>query len=216
MLYVRDGKQRGSCRNGSYGFVVGRCTSEGSVNGNLATLVVDSGASGHYFDNAIIHNLKHRLQDYAHLATPRKILTTGGAVLQGLTTDDNGNQVLVRVDIIGVPGIRHNLFSVRTTAKNSIATIFDYRNPRLKGSNVTVPLRRESGDLDLFTLDLSVDQCGAKELAMNAVANAQVWHQWLGHLHAQSMNILRKREGPGITFEGALSDRDVCTVGKAQ
>ena len=79
-----------------------------------------------------------------------------------------------------------------------------------------MPLRSESGDLDLLTLDLSVDQCSAKELAMNAVANAQVWHQWLGHLHAQSMDILRKREGPGIAFEGALFDCDVCTAGKAQ
>ena len=39
-------------------------TSEGSVNSNIAaTLMVDSGASGHYFDDAIIHDLKHRLQN---------------------------------------------------------------------------------------------------------------------------------------------------------
>ena len=37
-------------------------TSEDSVNSNLATLMVDSGASGDYFDDAIIRDLKHRLQ----------------------------------------------------------------------------------------------------------------------------------------------------------
>ena len=49
---------------------------------------------------------------------------------------------------------------------------------------------------------------------MNAVANAQ--HRRLGHLHAQSLDILRKRDSNGITFEGAVSDCDVSAVGKAQ
>ena len=53
-------------------------------------------------------------------------------------------------------------------------TIFDYENPRLEGINVTVPLQSESGDLYSFVPDLSADGYGAKELAMNAVTNAQV------------------------------------------
>ena len=132
-------------------------------------------------------------------------------MLQGLVTDDNGNQILVRVDIVVVPEIGRNLFSVMTAAKKGIATIFDYENPRLEGINTTVPLRSDSGDLCSFVLDLSADRYGAKELliTMNAVANAQVWHRRLGHLHAQSLDILRKRDGTGIAFEGAVSDCDV-------
>ena len=103
-------------------------TSEDSVDSNLATLMVDSGASGHNFDDDIILNLKHRLQDYVHLAMPRKILNAGRAVLdgtaegvlQGNATDDNCNQILVRVDIVVVPGIGHNLFSVVTAAKKAL------------------------------------------------------------------------------------------------
>ena len=53
--------------------------SEDSVNSNLVPLMVESGASGHYFDDAIILDLKHRLQDYVHLTTPHKILTAGGS-----------------------------------------------------------------------------------------------------------------------------------------
>ena len=109
-------------------------TFEDSVNSNLATLMVDSGASSHYFDDAIIRDLKHRLQDYVHLTTPRKILTAGGAmldgtaegVLQDLITDDNGNQILVRVDIVVEHGIGRNLFSVMTAVREGIATIFGY------------------------------------------------------------------------------------------
>ena len=116
-----------------------------------------------------------------------------------------------------VPGIGSNLLSVMTAAKKGIVIIFDNENPRLKEFNVTVPLRSEGGDLYSFVLDLSVDRYNsAKELAMNAVANAQAWHRWLGHLHTQSLDTLRRRDGTGITFEGAVSNRNICAVGKAQ
>ena len=102
-------------------------TSKDSVSSNLAILMMDSGALGRYFDDAIIHAFKHRLQDYVHLTTPRKILTAGGAmldgtvedVLQGLTTDDNGNQILVRADIVMAPGIGHNLLSMMSAARRA-------------------------------------------------------------------------------------------------
>ena len=77
-------------------------------------------------------------------------------------------------------------------------------------------LWRESGGLYSFVLDWRADRYGTKELATNAVANAQVWHRKLGHLHAQSLNILRKRDSTGIVFKGTVSDCEVCTVGKAQ
>ena len=165
--------------------------SEERVNSDLTTLMVDSGASGHYFDGAIIRDLKHRLQAYVHLATPRKILTSGGAmltdtaegVMQVLVTDDNGSQTLVWVDIVVVPGIRRNLFSVMTATSKGTVTIFDYERPRLDGFNVAMLLRSESGDLYSFVLDLSADRYGTKEQAVNAIANAQVWHRRLGHLH---------------------------------
>ena len=128
-----------------------------------------------------------------HFTTPGKILTARGVLLNGtaegllqsFVTDDNSNQILGRIYIVVVPGMGRNMFLVMTAAKKSIATIYDYKNPRLEGINVTVLLRSESGDLYSFVLDLSADQYDAKEIAMNTVANAQVWHRRLGHLHAQ-------------------------------
>ena len=189
-------------------------TSENNVSINLVALMVDSGASGHYFDDTIIRDLKHRLQDYVHLSTPRTILIAGEAlvnvtaegVLQGLVTNDNGNQILVRVDIVVVPRNGRNLFLVMTAAKMGIATILDYENPMSEGFSVTIPLRSESDDLDAFVLDLNADRYGTKELVMDAVANAQVWHRWLDHLLARSLDNLRKLDGAGITFGGAVSD----------
>ena len=130
-------------------------TSEASINSNLVNLTVDIGASGHYFDDAIIRDLKHRLQDSVHLTTLQKIITAGGAllngtaegVLQGLVNDNDGNHILVWVDIVVIPGIGRNLFSVMTAAKKGIVTIVNYKSPRLERFNVTVPLQSESGDL---------------------------------------------------------------------
>ena len=180
-------------------------TFEDSVNSNFATLMVGSGASDHYFDDAIIRDIKHRLQGYVYLTAPRKIITSGGAILdgmtegmlQGLVTDENDNQILVPVDIVVVLGIGRNLFSVMAVAKKSIVTIVDYQDPRLEGFDVAVPLQNENGDLYSLVLDLSADRYGAKELAMNAVANAQVWHRRLCHLHAQSLDILASETALG-------------------
>ena len=88
-------------------------TSEDSVNSNLATFMVDSAASDHYFAHASIHDFRHRLQDYVHFTTPSKVLTAGGVllngtaegVLQGFLTDDNSNEILGQVYIVVVPGM---------------------------------------------------------------------------------------------------------------
>ena len=61
-----------------------------------------------------------------------------------------------------------------TAAKTGIVIICDYENSRLKGFTATAPLQSESGGIYSFMLDLSADRYGAKELAMNAVDNAQV------------------------------------------
>ena len=162
--------------------------------------MVDSRASDHFFDDAIIRDLMLCLQGYAHLATPRIILTARGAlldvtaegVLQGLIADNYGNQILVRVDTMAVPEMGHNLFSVITAPKKGIVAIFGHENSRLEEVNVTVSLRSESGDLSLFVLDLSADGYSVEELATNAVANAQVRHRRLGHPHLRSLDILCK------------------------
>ena len=129
LIHVQDDERREACRQCSHGFVVVHYYIRGQRQQQIRhPYVVDSGALGRYFDDAIIHALKHRLRDYEHLITPHTILTAGGAmldgtaegVLQGLVTDDNGNQILVRADIVMAPGIKHNLFSVMSAAKRAL------------------------------------------------------------------------------------------------
>ena len=191
--------------------------------GKQVTVVVDSGASGNYFDDQLIPELKHRLVDRVDLSVPRKILTAGGSLLegtsegllQGLVTDEYGNSHLVRVDILIVSGIGSNLYSVKAAASKGIASIFDIENPRLEGHGITIPLRIGDNNLYSFVLDLSADGYGATELAMNAVANAELWHRRLGHLNKRTLDFMQRRDGNGITFDGTLADCDVCAVGKS-
>ena len=50
---------------------------EDSVNSNLITFMVDSEVLGHYLDDAIIRDLKHRLQGYVHPLRPARFSLPG-------------------------------------------------------------------------------------------------------------------------------------------
>ena len=103
--------------------------------------MADSGASTYYFDDTIIRDFKHRLKVYVHLATRRKRIPAGGALLDGteegvlqeLVADDYDNQFLVRVDIVAAPGTGCNLFSVMTGAKTNIVILLRLRKPLSRG-----------------------------------------------------------------------------------
>ena len=109
------------------------------------------------------------------------------------------------------PGIGRNIFSVKTSARKGIVSIFDFNKPRLEAGKITVPLLT----LYSFHLNLSADGYAGKELAMNAVTNAQVWDRRLGHLYKRSLELTNRHNGNGVAFEGYAADCDVCAVGKA-
>ena len=121
----------------------------------------------------------------------------------------------MRIAVLIVPGIGRNMFSVKTATRKGIVSIFDVNKPRLKAGDITVPLRGENDALYSFKLNLSADGYVGKELAMNAVTNAQVWHQRLGHLDTRSLGLMNRNNGNGVAFDGSIADCDVCAVGKS-
>ena len=129
-----------------------------SAGDDSVTVLVDSGAVGHYFDDLIIPSLKHCLLTYVLLTTPPKILTAGGSLLggtaerihPGLDTDNHGEQYLPRIDILIVPGIGRNIFSVKLATEKGVVSIVDFDNPRLELSGITVTLRAEDDELYSF------------------------------------------------------------------
>ena len=58
-----------------------------------------------------------------------------------------------------------------------------------------MPLRGENNDIYSFKLDLSADGYAGKELAMNAVTNAQVRQRRLGHLNKRSLELEERQWG---------------------
>ena len=110
-----------------------------SAGDSIVTVLVDSRASGHYFDDLIIPSLQHRLLNDVLLTTPRKIIIAEGAlmegtaegILQGLVTDKHGEQHLTRITIVIVPGTGHDLFSVKMATKKGIISIFRLGQPQV-------------------------------------------------------------------------------------
>ena len=156
-----------------------------SVDDGSVTVLNNSGASCHYFDDLNIPSLKHRLLNHVFFTTPCKILTAGGALLdgtaegifQGLVTDNHGEQHFARIAILIVPDIGCNLFSVKSATKKGVVSIFGFDNPGLELSSITVPFRGEDDDLYSLVFDLSADIHGGKELTMKAMSDAQLWHR---------------------------------------
>ena len=128
------------------------------VSNSLVSVMVDSGASGHYFDDALIPGLRYRLDNYQELAIRRWITTAGGhqlegagqGLLRGHIIDARGVQRLIQISALIVPGLGRNLFSVKQASRNGVVSIFDKRNPRLEANNFTLPLQEFENDLYLF------------------------------------------------------------------
>ena len=51
---------------------------------------------------------------------------------------------------------------------------------------------------------------------MNAKTNAQLWHRRLGHLNKRSMELMQRRDGNGVAFDGSTDHCDICAVGKSR
>ena len=127
---------------------------------SLVSVMVDSGASGHYFDEALIPRLRYRLETYQELAIRRYVPTAEGhqlegggqGLLRGHLIDAQGVQRLIRISVLIVPGLGRNLFSVKQASRNGVVSIFDKYNPRLEANNFTLPLQELENDLFFFVV----------------------------------------------------------------
>ena len=42
-----------------------------------------------------------------------------------------------------------------------------------------------------------------------------MWHRRLGHLNTRSLELMNRKNGIGVSFDGSIADCDVCSVGKS-
>ena len=88
----------------------------GCINGSVNVLV-DSGASGRYFNDAIIPGFWDRLEEHKVLDGPRKISTAGRAglkgtaqgMLRGHVVHDKGVRRIMQISCLIVSGLGRNL-----------------------------------------------------------------------------------------------------------
>ena len=189
---------------------------------SLVSVMVDSGASDHYFDDALMPGLRYRLDTYQELAIRRWITTAGGhqlegadqGLLRGHIIDGQGVQHLIQISVLIVPGLGRNPFSVKQASRNGVVSIFDKYNPRLEANNFTLPLQELENDLHFFSMDL-VSGSSAPELRMQAAATATLWHRWMRHLNRKSLDLLKKVDNNGVSFDGNCQTATFAPWGKA-
>ena len=138
---------------------------------------------------------------------------TGEGVLQGIIIDNYGNRHIVWIQILVVPTIGRDLFSVKKAIGKGAVSIFDHENSRLESFRATVPLREEHDDLYLFTLDLSAGGYGRTELAMNIASKVRIWHRRLRHPNERKLEPMQWHDGSEIDTDGTIVDCDVRAVG---
>ncbi|CAN0393136.1 unnamed protein product, partial [Laminaria digitata] len=193
-------------------------------------MLVDSGASGHYFDDELHPSLKDKLLNYKELERPHKMVTAGRHVLLGTATgtasgvivDDKGNRHRVDLPGLVVPGLGHHLFSASQAAKTGLATIIDSR-PRLEQGQHVLPVQQLDKNQDLFSFDLgfalapTTSRPSGNTTALSALqVSADLWHRKMGHVNPQSLRILRNASDNGINFSDSMSPCDVCAFGKSK
>ena len=139
---------------------------------------------------------------------------TAEGMLQGLVPDNQGEQYLALIAILIVPGIGRNLFSVKLATKKGVVFTFNFDDPRLKLSGITVPLRAKNDDFYSLVFGLSADSHGGKELAMNAMTNAHQRHRRLIRLNKKSLELTQSCDGNGVAFDGSIDHCDVYAGGQ--
>ena len=185
--------------------------------------MVDSGAWGHYFNDALIPGLRYRLDNYQALAIRRRVTTGGGhqlegagqGLLRGHIIDAQGVQCLIQISVLTVPDLGRNLFSAKQASRNGAVSIFDKHNLRLEANNFTLPPQEFENDLYLFSLNL-VSGTSAPELATQAAATATLWHWRMGHPNRKNLDLLKEVDNNEMSFDGTVPDCDVCPVGKSR
>ena len=101
-------------------------------------MLVDSGASEHYFDDAIILELRDTLDSHQVLDVARKITTAFGEqldvvaqrLLSGIVVDSKGVRRSAQHSSLVVSDLGCNLFSTKRAVRKGVVPIFDTDNPR--------------------------------------------------------------------------------------
>ena len=192
------------------------------TNNSSTTWYIDSGASQH------MSHQKDSMEDYVEFATPEKVRLGDNRVIEALGKGSVWVQVKVEEnykraklqDVLYVPDLAKNLFSVSAVTKKKYSMSFDQEKCVIVDKNGNVVGSGKVCD-NLFVLDVpqmkkkSHDVNAASELS--EASSEHLWHQRYGHLGLKNLRMLRDKElVQGLKFQSSQESTfcDGCAKGK--
>eukprot|EP00903_Cladosiphon_okamuranus_P015234 g14080.t1 len=203
--------------------------------GSYIRMVVDSGATDNYLDPALTPGVRAIMHDVEDLRVPHTIVAAGQHLLQGVTsgtifgavTDADGNDQEVSFNVVLVPGLGTNLFSVTAAMMKGVATLFHPDNPRLESGDIVIPMQTHGVNDVTGKLMCSIKvrlrvNAGGQVVHGNApdglalkAESADLWHRRMGHINRTSLDVLRKEPDNGVDYTGDVTDCSACPLGKS-
>ena len=161
------------------------------------TLHADSGCTQHMTsDRSVLTGIRA-------LSTPMVIGTAGHAKLVATECGTLG----ILKDVLYVPGISSNLFSVSCAAEKGVVTVFDRHGVSLYSesefTSVGVPFMTGAMQKGMYNLEFGPQQIDAKAMIADAQTEnkAALWHARLGHPSQRRLReMLNKKAVVGVNI----------------
>ena len=184
--------------------------------------LVDSGASSHMTPK------REYFTKYRSFSTPEKVGLGDGRVVDAVGVGTIRLNMLFKVsnskravmyDVLHVPKLTCNLFSVRATAKRGYSVKFGQSRCWIRGPKGAL---EGMGSLAGKLYHLKCEVITGKEKASMVsedLPEVDLWHQRLGHLNRQQLNTLVDRDlasGIKLSTTSKLSFCEGCVEGKMQ
>ena len=183
--------------------------------------LVDSGASSHMTPK------REYFTEYQVFSTPEKVALGDGRVVEAVGAGKIQLNMLFKVsnskrsvmhDVLHVPKLSCNLFSVRAAAKRGNTVKFGQSKCWIRGPKGTL---QGMGSLSgkLYQLKCEVLDEETASLVSEDLSEVDLWHQQLGHLNRQQLNTLVDRKlasGVKLSTISQLSFCEGCVEGKMQ
>ena len=184
--------------------------------------LVDSGASSHMTPK------REYFTEYQLFSIPEKVALDDGRVVEAVGVGTIRLNMLFKVsnskssvmhDVLHVPKLSCNLFSVRAAAKGGNTVKFDQSKCWIRGPKGTL---QGMGSLSGKLYQLKCEVMTGKENApmmSEDLPKVDLWHQRLGHLNRQQLNTLADRglaSGIKQSTTSKLSFCEGCVEGKMQ
>ena len=183
--------------------------------------IIDSGASRHMtFQTSVLY-------DYKEFVTPEpvglgdgySILAVGSGKVK-VITQHNGDKVVVwMTDVLYVPELTNNLFSVHAATSKGNTVLFRNRECCIRNKNGKVIGTGTSfGKLYLLNFEvqhISTEKATVAEEPVCSTNKIDLWHQRLAHVNLkQLLQQVESSDGIDLQTEGNLNFCEACVQGK--